>query len=106
MVTASFKFENQIVGSGIWCFTMSNNEKVDQTVLVGSEGKITFSFFHSNPIEIYKDGLVEKIDIEYPKHVQQGLIESIVNDLLGKESCVSTGQSGARTNRILEKIIY
>lgn len=105
IVSASFMLNNNIIGTGTWCFTMNKDEKVDRTEIVGTEGKIVFSFFNSNPIELHKNGKIEKYKIDYPSHVQQGLIESVVKDILGNGNCVSTGISGARTNLVLEQIL-
>ncbi|MCB0730049.1 MAG: Gfo/Idh/MocA family oxidoreductase [Ignavibacteriae bacterium] len=105
IVSASFLFEANIIGSGTWCFTMPNNERIDRTEIIGSEGKIVFSFFSQNPIELHKNGKVEKFEIGYPQHVQQNLIDSIVKEILGNGKCVSTGISGSRTNKILEEIL-
>lgn len=105
IVTASFLFESNIIGSGTWCFTISDNENTDRTEIIGSNGKIMFSFFKPSPIEIHKNEKIEKISIDYPQHVQQALIESIVKDVMGNGDCISTGVTGARTNYILEKIL-
>ncbi len=105
IISASFLFESNIIGSGTWCFTMPENDKIEKTEIVGQNGKIIFSFFNPSPIEIHKDGKVEKIEIGYPQHVQQALIDSVVKDILGFGSCVSTGKSGARTNWVMEKIL-
>ncbi|MCW8849808.1 MAG: Gfo/Idh/MocA family oxidoreductase [Melioribacteraceae bacterium] len=105
IVTSSFLYESNIIGSGSWCFTMPEGESVDKTEILGSKGKITFSFFSPTPIEVTKNGVSEKISIEYPKHVQEGLIDSVVRDILGTAKCKSTGESGARTNWILEQIV-
>jgi predicted dehydrogenase len=105
IVSASFLFENNIIGSGTWCFTAAENEALDSTKIIGSKGKITFSFFKPTPIELNKNGSVEKFEINYPQHVQQQLISKVVEDILGNQTCLSTGLSGARTNWVLEKTI-
>ena len=105
IVSASFQFDSNIVGSGTWCFTMENTEKVDETTITGSKGIIKFSFFEPNPIEIITQEKSETIKIDYPKHVQQSLIQTVVDDLTGKGKCVSTGESAARTNLTMERIL-
>ncbi|MBK8947160.1 MAG: Gfo/Idh/MocA family oxidoreductase [Ignavibacteriae bacterium] len=105
IVSASYLFESNIIGSGTWCFTMPQTERIDQTEIIGTEGKIVFSFFNPKPIEQYKNGKIEFFEIKYPHHVQQNLINKVVEDILGKGVCVSTGISAARTNKILASII-
>jgi len=43
--------------------------------------------------------------LELPKHIQRPLIQSIVEELLGKGSCPSTGVTAARTNWVMEEIV-
>jgi len=105
-VTASFSTENNILGVGSWAFTLENMKEIDCTEIIGSKGKITFSFFNETPIRVHKRKTIEEINIPYPKHVQQQLINSVVNDILGYKQCVSTGSSALRTNRVLENILH
>lgn len=105
IVTASFQFESNVVGSGTWCFTMENYDKVERCEITGSKGKIIFSFFSTNPIEIIAFDKTQSLSIDYPQHVQQALIDTVVKDILKRGTCISTGQSGARTNWVMEKIL-
>ncbi len=41
-----------------------------------------------------------------PEHIQQPLIQTMVDALLGRGTRPSSGESGARTNRIMDQIIY
>jgi predicted dehydrogenase len=107
IVTASFEFENGILGSGSWCFTTSKTANEDMTIIVGSKGQISYPTFGEPYVllETDKKGQ-ERFDFEVPKHIQYFLIESIVNELLGKGKCPSTGISAARTNWVMEQIVY
>lgn len=104
-VTASYLFDSNIIGSGTWCFTMDEKNKVDRTEIIGSKGKIVFSFFEPRPIEIIINGKLDNVSIDYPQHVQQALIDSVVKDILGFGKCISTGNSAARTNWVMDKIL-
>lgn len=104
-VSSSFIFESNIVGSGNWCFSMGRNERLDKTVLYGDEGEISFSYFEPRPIRLKNKNGEELFEIGYPQHVQQQLINSIVNNILGKGNCLSTGESGARTNWVMDSIL-
>jgi predicted dehydrogenase len=105
MVTATFLFESGITGTGSWCFTVPENLKTDKTVIIGSEGKITFSFFENTDIYIEKsDGSTDHFNIPHPENIQQPLIQTIVDQLLGKGICPSTGKTGLRTTMIMDWI--
>lgn len=105
IISASFLFESNIVGGGLWCFTSESGEEIDQTTIVGSKGKILFSYFKPDPIEVTTTEKSYSISIDYPRHVQQPLVATIVSDILGKGRCLSTGDSGARTNWVLGQIL-
>lgn len=103
IVMGTFYFENGIVGQGTWCFTTSKASDKEITTIVGSKGQLSFPFFsdHSVALELEgKEKEVMKFDI--PVNIQQPLIQTIVDELLGKGQCPSTGVSGARTNKVME----
>ena len=103
IVSASFVFENGVLGSGVWCFTSHLEE--DRVEIFAEHGKIVFSTFSSEPIKIYSNGKEESLDIHHPEHIQEPHIQSIIDELLGKGKCPSHGESAARTSRVMDKII-
>jgi hypothetical protein len=48
---------------------------------------------------------VSKFAIDHPPHVQQPLIQMVVDDLRGQGRCPSTGQSAARTNWVMDQLL-
>ena len=44
----------------------------------------------------------ELMKFDIPVNIQQPLIQTIVDELLGKGKSPSTGMSGARTNHVIE----
>jgi len=103
-VTASFEFASGLKGKGEWCFCSKDHE--DTIELTGSKGSISFSVFGFTPITQRKNRQTTFFDVPMPSHVQQPLIQSVVDTLKGKDQCPSTGESAARTNKIMEEIIY
>ncbi len=107
VVSASFEFENGILGSGSWCFTTAEIANKDLTTIVGSKGQISYPTFGEPYVLLETDEKgAERFDFEMPKHIQYFLIESIVKELLGKGKCPSTGITAARTNWVMEQIVY
>jgi predicted dehydrogenase len=105
MVTASFLFESGVAGTGSWCFSVPENLRTDNTEIVGSRGKITFSFFDNQHIFVDKsDGSRQHFHLPHPENIQQLLIQEIVNQLLGKGESPSTGKTGIRSTMIMEWI--
>ncbi len=103
IVAAAFTFESGVRGTGLWCFTADRNE--DRVEIVGNAGRIGFSTFDEAPVALSRDGVVETFDIPHPPHVQQPLIQSIVDTLHGRGTCPSTGESGARTTRVMDALL-
>lgn len=107
IVTASFKFENGVIGSGSWCFTTGEVANKDLTTIVGSKGQLSYATFGDASVLLESDEEgTQKFEFELPKHIQYYLIESIVKELLGRGKCPSTGVSAARTNWVMEQIVY
>jgi predicted dehydrogenase len=104
IVVASFEFASGVVGTGSWCFTGSKRHRLDEAYLLGSAGKITFSFFEKFTIKVETEDTTEEFDLPYPPHVQQPLIETIVAELRGEGQCPSTGLTGTRPNLIMDWI--
>ncbi len=103
IVSGNFVFESGVHGIGIWCF--SAFEAYDMNEIIGSKGKLEFSTFGSEPIVLRTADKTELFPIENPKHIQQPLIQTIVNDLNKVSKCPSTGQSASRTSWVMDQIV-
>ena len=103
IVTGTYLFESGIHGVGNWCFTAY--DYVDENIIVGSKGKITFSTFGNDLVLTTNHG-TEEFRFEPPQHVHQPLVETIVKELTGDNGkCPSTGVSGARTNWVMDQMV-
>ena len=103
IVSASFRFQSGVHGTGLWCFT--SYAPVDRVELTGTRGVIRFASFANDPIVLTTNAGSQEFQIEHPAHVQQPLIQQIVNQLQGSGQCVSTGESASRTTRVMEQIL-
>lgn len=103
IVTGTYLFESGIHGTGTWCF--SAHDHIDENEIVGSKGKLTFSTFGNGPITLTTVGETKEWVIENPRHIQQHLIQLMVDELAGKGTSPSTGVSGARTNWVMDQLI-
>ncbi len=103
IVTGTFRFESGVQGVGCWSF--SAFETVDRTEIVGSKGCITYSTFGSEPVLLTTSDGDTEFAIDYPPHIQQPLIQTVVDDLLGVGQCPSSGKSGARTSWVMDEML-
>lgn len=107
MVVGSFHFANGVLGQGAWSFNCNPDATLEVTTIYGSKGKIAFSYFSGSQVELQIQGQNPQIfNFEMPEHIQQPLIQTVVNDLRGEGTCESLGYSAARTNQILEEVRY
>ncbi|WP_309118488.1 Gfo/Idh/MocA family oxidoreductase [Paenibacillus sp.] len=103
-VTASYVFESGAHGVGSWCFEAGVAE--DRNEIVGTRGKIEYATFRNDPVRLTTSAGTEEWRIEQPMHVQQPLIQSIVDELRGTGGpCPSTGRTALRTNRVMDAIL-
>jgi predicted dehydrogenase len=103
IVTGTFRFASGVQGVGGWCFSAFENR--DTTEIVGTGGKITFSTFNAQPITLAtRDGLTD-FSFDYPQHIAQPLIQTVVDELTGVGKCPSTGVTGARTSWVMDQML-
>ena len=102
IVAGSIMFENGIVFNGTWCFSMPQNESMDHVEITGSEGKIRFSVFDHFNLTIMKDGRNETISFEKIQHVQQPMIEQVVQYFLGKANNPCPADAGVKVMEIMD----
>ena len=103
MVTGSFAFDSGIQGTGLWCATAF--ARLDRTEIIGTRGKLTYATFGNDPVEVTTVQGTDMLDLENPVHIQQPLIQTIVNELNGQGTCPSTGQSAARTSWVMDQLL-
>jgi len=102
-VSGSILFKKGIIFSGDWCFCA--NESIDHCVVTGSRGKISFSFFGIPRIELVSNNKTTTLNFEPLQHVQQPMIEKIVQYFLGKANNPCTGEEGAEVMRWMEEFV-
>ncbi|AWW32655.1 gfo/Idh/MocA family oxidoreductase [Echinicola strongylocentroti] len=106
MVVAAVEFESGVLGNGSWCFSSSDSDAKDQTIIYGSKGSISYETFGAGNVSLNTDNEGRRsFEFSLPKHIQMPLIQLIVGDLLGTALSPSDGLSGSRANRILENIV-
>ena len=105
-VTASWRHGSGAAGSGHWCFVADESSRVEEIEIVGSDGRLRFAAFDlQRPLRLERGREVEEFAVPVPEHVQQPLIQTVVDDLLGRGACPSTGDSALRTARVMDRIL-
>jgi 1,5-anhydro-D-fructose reductase (1,5-anhydro-D-mannitol-forming) len=102
-VSMCFRTQGGALGAALWSFAAHARE--DLIEITGTEGTLRMSTFGDEPIEVHGGGGAQAIARPNPPHVQQPLIQSIVDQLLGRGACPSTGASAARTSRVMDEVL-
>ena len=104
-VTGSFRFGNGVTGTGSWCFVVDKTAETDLIEIIGDQGKIILPCFLHGEMVMENNLGIHKYRFVNPENIQQNLIQQVVDTLLGKGKCVSTGESAARTSWVLEEMV-
>ena len=104
-VSACFKFENGLPGSGSWCFVAYNSAKEDRVEVIGDLGQISFSVFNYAPIVLHTQNGEEIIEVSNPSYVQFPLIKSVIEHLQGIGYCHCTAVSATPGNWGMDRIL-
>ena len=104
-VSACFKFETGIPGSGSWCFVAHESAREDHIEIFGSNGSIKFSVFTFEPIQLHSSEGYEEFQVTNPMYVQLPLIKNIVEHLQQRGVCTCDSISATPTNWVMDKIL-
>lgn len=105
VVSMSFAFAEdaparQARGMGLWNFASDKGD--DRIIISGTEGQIELATFGHHRVTLQRGGDETITEHPDPKHIQQPLIQSMVDQLRGKGACPSTGVSAARTAAVMD----
>ena len=104
-VSAVFKFENGVPGSGSWCFVAHESARADRILIIGDQGSLSFSVFNYAPIVLHTSRGEERIEVPNPDYVQYPLIKNVIEHLQGLAVCECTSVSATPTNWALDRIL-
>lgn len=102
-VSLHFRTASGVVGSASWNFATSKMEELLE--IDGTEGRLSCEVISHSPLKLERGKEVEAFDVKDPPHVAQPLIQTVVDELLGKGKCPSTGASAARTSKVMDAVL-
>lgn len=103
IVTGHWVHATGALGTGVWCFT--SFDRADRIEIVGEKGVVRFSCFDTDPVVLETAAGVREFAEPTPPHIQQPLIQSVVDDLNGTDHCPSTGDTAIRTNWVMDQML-
>lgn len=102
-VAMSFRTAAGVPGTATYNF--ASHVKEDVMELSGDAGRITFSVFGYEPLKLETARGVEHFAFTAPPHIAQPLIQTVVDELLGRGTCPSTGESARRTSAVMDRVL-
>ena len=104
-VSACFRFENGVPGSGSWCYVAHESAREDCIEIIGTKGQVSFSVFDYNPIRLQTSEGDENITVPNPPYVQYPLIKNVIEHLQGLAVCTCTSVSATPVNWAMDRIL-
>lgn len=104
-VSACFRFEDGMPGSGSWCFVAYESAREDRIEIVGDRGQVSFSVFNYDPILLHTSSGMESIVVPNPPHVQFPLIKNVIEHLQGLDVCTCTSVSATPVNWVMDRVL-
>ena len=103
-VFMKLRIGDRLSGDAVWNFCASSDD--DMLEVEGSRGKVCMQVFSDSPILLtLNDGSSAHYPCTDPQHIQQPLVQTIVDELLGRGSCPSHGVSAARTSAVMDCVL-
>lgn len=104
-VSACFRFENGLPGSGSWCFVGHKSAKEDRIEVIGDKGMLCFSVFNYDPIQLVTSEGTTSIVVPNPPYVQLPIIKAVIESLQGIGTCSCTSVSATPVNWVMDRIL-
>ncbi len=102
-VAMTFRTASGAPGAASWNFASALNDDVLE--LSGTTGRVSLSIFGNEPVKLETGGGLQTFDLPNPPHVHQPLVQTIVDELLGRGICASTGDSALRSSVIMDHVL-
>jgi 1,5-anhydro-D-fructose reductase (1,5-anhydro-D-mannitol-forming) len=105
-VQLSFVTQGGVRGSASWKF--NEGHPADEYRVVGVDGELKFACFGKEPVVVkYASRESESFDLPNPTHVEQPMIQTVVDELRGVEGkrSPSDGRSGLRTQIVMDCVL-
>lgn len=103
-VSAEIVFKNKVLFKGLWDFDVKKENEVDLCEIKGTKGVLRFGVF-IDFCELSLNGETKSLTFEHLQHVQQPMIEQVVNYFLDKGPNPCSGTDALIVMKMLDKIV-
>lgn len=103
LVAGNILFKSGIAFSGAWCFNVAAGQEKDLCEIIGTTGKISFSVFEGLTITLTTISKTEVFSFDVLPHVQQPMIEQVVEYFLDNGPNPCSGWDGAEVMKVMDQ---
>lgn len=104
IVSGTARFPGNILFTGMWCFTSGEHQQEDICEIVGSKGRLSFSFF-AHDLTVEMGSRKEHFTIPPPAHIQQPMIEAVVRYFRGEGPNPCSAEDALLSMKLMETFI-
>ncbi|MGZ3419158.1 MAG: Gfo/Idh/MocA family protein [Polyangiales bacterium] len=90
---------------GVGRFVFAADARADEVLITGSEGELRFATFADEPVRVRRGERTREERVENPPHIQQPMIQCVVDRLRGGPPAPSTGETALRTTVVMERVL-
>jgi predicted dehydrogenase len=101
---AEILFSNNILFKGVWDFNVKKEKEEDICEIKGKNGTLRFGVF-SDLCELSLNGKTKSLKFEHLPHVQQPMIQQVVNYFLDKGPNPCSGSDALIVMKMMDKIV-
>jgi predicted dehydrogenase len=105
IVSGIIHFENNILFTGTWGFTMPINHQEERCEIIGENGSLVFSFY-GKEFELIIDGKKEIFQFQMPENIQLPMIEKVVSYFLDREENPCSIEDAFAGLKIMQSFVY
>ncbi len=105
LVVGVAQLPNQVLFNGTWCFTTPAGKEEDLFEIQGSTGSLRFAVF-GHELTIDRNGSKEIERFQPPQHIQQPMIEKIVQYFLGNADNPCSAADAIQSMEMMEQFAY
>ncbi len=104
-VVGIIHFPADIIFTGNWNFSVPDLLKEDTCQIMGEKGYLQFPFFGTD-IKVVTDQINEVLHFQHPPHIQQPMIQKVVNYFLGTEENPCSLEAALDSLDIMQAFVY
>ncbi|AHM60962.1 oxidoreductase domain-containing protein [Flammeovirgaceae bacterium 311] len=101
-VSGLIHFRNGIHFRGLWSFAAPEAAAADRCDIIGTQGKISFSFFGEAKVVLWQNGQEQSFSFNNPTYIQQPMIEKAVGYFLGRHENPCPASEAVEVMRLID----